>query len=443
MFGWTRRAGLDVRIVALATATLSAACHPARPSAPKDAGGPASAAGTTQARPVSAGEQPRSPLDQRQLATTSGAIALANLDAEIRGLQTAIAKQPLLGREAALVSALQLRAQFLGRLADYDQAATVVDAMLARSPQDARVYALRAKTRSIYHRFAEASLDLDQAQALGASENELAGPRATILQALGRQEEALALRHRLRESKPDITTLGNEASVLADMGESEKAERLFLAAQDAYRDTSPFPIAWLWFQQGSMWAKRGKLTRAKALFQAASERVPGYAHAIGHLASLVPPAQAIELLRPVALASDDPEYSAELGVLLRDHGQSVEGEKLIAASATSYERLCKLHPEAFGDHAARFWLGAGSDGKKALLWARKNFEVRPTLEAFELVLDSAAAAHDPDSACLVAERALGSRGATSARRILAARAFDSCGKRDRADEQRALASTGR
>jgi tetratricopeptide (TPR) repeat protein len=435
-----------MRFAWFAMAVCGPACHPASRGSPssKDSGEPgaasAASSNSSPAPPANTLELRHAPLGQNELSTTSGVIALRNIDAQIRGLEVAIAKHPQMVREMTLASALQLRAQYLGTLADYERAAAVADAAVARAPDDGKAWLMRARARSIYHRFADASSDLDRARTLGASESEVSGVRATILQALGQYSEALALRHELSVKKADVTSLGNEASVLADLGETEKAEQLFLAAAYAYRDVSPFPLAWLWFQQGSMWEKHGKPARAKALFRTACERVPGYAHASAHLALLSPPAEAIALLRPIVLTADDPEYEAELGVSLRDHGESAEGEKLMLEAAGKYEKLTQAHPEAFADHAARFWLGAGADGKKALLWARKNFDVRQTSDALELVVDSATAAHDAEGACAVAERALTLPRITGARRLLAARAFDSCGRRDRANEERRLAA---
>jgi hypothetical protein len=56
-------------------------------------------------------------------------------------------------------------------------------------------------------------------------------------------------------------------------------------------------------------------------------------------------------------------------------------------------------PEAFADHAARFWLGAGGDRAKALDLARKNAALRRTEAALDLLLSAALAAGSEESAC--------------------------------------------
>lgn len=384
---------------------------------------------------------PSSPLTQAQLPTTDGHLALSNLDAEISESESSPAKNSTVERLALLAENLETRAQYLGKLSDYEKAAALADTAVAGAPKDGAAYAARARIRAIYHRFADATQDLDRAQALGVPEKKLRGQRAATLQALGRYDDALALRHALSTEKQDLSTLANEATVLSEMGQTDRAEQLFIEAQHHFRDVSPFPVAWLWFQQGTMWERRGKPTRARALFEAALARVPGYAHAASHLASLSPPERAIELLRPIAQVSDDPEYQAQLGILLRETGHTTEADELIRNARGEYDTLTTRRPEAFADHAARFWLGAGSDPTKALIWAQKNAQVRATEPALTLLVDAAVAAHQPAAAC-AAGRNVQSLPPTSALHLLAARAFDACGKNDEANRERGIASAG-
>jgi tetratricopeptide (TPR) repeat protein len=397
---------------------------------------PASPSAGTSLAPVAA-----APRSLRELPTTSGPVALDNLDAEINGYRKAVAKAPSLDRMVTLAADLDARGQYLGKIADYEEAARVADAAVQNFGQAGHAYAARAKARAVYHRFAEALSDLDRAQALGMKDRELRETRASIFQALGRYADALAIRRVVSTERPQLSTLGNQAALLAEMGDVDGAERLFVAAQDLYRDVSPFPVAWLWQQQGQMWEKRGQLARARTLYQAAIERVPGYAHAVSHLAGLSPPTRAIELLRGILPTSDDPEYRAQLAVLLRENAQPEEATLLVAAARLAFDGLTQLHPEAFADHAARFWLGAGQDPQKALAWARLSVDLRPKPEALSLLVDAALAAHDSGTACAAAARALTAGPGSSATHLLAARAFDVCARPDQASRERELASS--
>ena len=105
----------------------------------------------------------------------------------------------------------------------------------------------------LFHRFAEALADLAEAERLGVNSDRSAAVQATIFQASGRYDEALAIRQHLTQARPDIRALGAEAAVRAERGEINAAERLFVQARQQYRDVSPFPVVWLYFQQGLMW----------------------------------------------------------------------------------------------------------------------------------------------------------------------------------------------
>ena len=346
----------------------------------------------------------RSPLSQIELRTTDGAIALGNLQGQIDGEERLAAARPLtLKQRAGIADLVAMRGQFLGRIADYERAAALADDIVRDAPTDGASFLARARARSIFHRFAEALDDLAEAERLGLRSNRIESTRAAIFQATGRYDEALALRENAARLRPDIDSLGAEASVRADRGEVDEAERLFGDAPHHYRDVAPFPVVWLYFHQGQMWMREGKLVRARALFEAAHERFPAYAAAQGHLAeveaALGNTTRAIELLRPLAQTSDDPDYAGQLARILADTGQSEEAATWREAAARRYDELMVGHPEAFADHAAEFWLAAGADSKKALGFAQRNLTVRATPRAYELLLQAALVCDEPTVAC--------------------------------------------
>ena len=144
----------------------------------------------------------------------------------------------------------------------------------------------RARTRATFHRFAEALADLDAAERLGADRAALEAERAAIFQALGRYDEALALRRDAAERRPDFATLGALAGLQAERGEVREAERLFDEARRRYQDVSPFPIAMLDFQRGLMWFEQATCTPPASGSMPPRRRVPAYAPALGHLAEV-------------------------------------------------------------------------------------------------------------------------------------------------------------
>src|SRR5262249_31092790 len=150
-----------------------------------------------------------SPLSQAALPTTDGAIALSNLQAQIAAEERLASYAPLtVSQGAAIVELLIMRGQFLGRIADYERAEALAAQLVSEAPTDGRAFLARAQVRTTLHRFPEALADLAEAERLGVNSDRCAAVRATILQARGRYDEALAMRRHLTQARPDIRSLG-------------------------------------------------------------------------------------------------------------------------------------------------------------------------------------------------------------------------------------------
>jgi tetratricopeptide (TPR) repeat protein len=323
-------------------------------------------------------------------ATTAGVIALGNLEARIDGQAWQATRGRLtVGERAELVELIALRGHVLGRIADAERAAALAEQLVRQVPGDARSFVARARMAAVFHRFAPALTDLDAAAALGGDCVTLDAERAAIYQALGRYDEALAIRRQALESHADFSALGALAGLYVERGEMVEADRWFMAARCCYRGVSPFPLAVLDFQCGQMWMEHDDLGRARACCDASVRRVPAYVPAQGHLAeidaALGERAAAIARLRPLALASDDPDYATQLACILSDSGQTEEAQTWRARAQARYDELLARHPEAFADHAAEFWLTIGGDPARALRLARQNLALRQSPRAHALV----------------------------------------------------------
>jgi len=108
--------------------------------------------------------------------------------------------------------------------------------------------------------------------------------------------------------------------------------------------------------------------------------------ALGH------PDRAVQLLRAAADSSGDPDPASQLARVLSEAGRQAEASPWRERAARGFEVLLDRHREAFADHAAEFWLGAGRDPVRALALARWNLELRPTPRARELARRCASAA---------------------------------------------------
>jgi tetratricopeptide (TPR) repeat protein len=332
--------------------------------------------------------------------TTSGQIATHNFLAELALAEKQHAAQPAdLKRARALIDHLFDQAQFFGKLAAYDEAENVAKAALVAAPKNGDAHLLRAHTLSALHEFVAASAEIDRGAALGADADAVRHARVGIEQATGKIDQALEALRAWRRARPNFTNLSAEAGALADKHDTPHAAAVFAQARRGYDDVSPFAIAWSEFQEGHMWESAGRSDRARPLFESALARLPLYAAVAGHLARLVAAFgdpqgldRALGLLEPLVARTDDPEYVGQLGALYRQLHRPVEADRLVKQATQGYEALLARHPDAFYDHAARFFLHVAGDPKRALGLAQKNVALRPTPDARDLLAEAERAA---------------------------------------------------
>ena len=321
---------------------------------------------------------------------TNGAIALLNLGAQIDALGPQVRRgHTAVEVRVGLVELISLRGLMLGCIADYERAAEIADQLVRDAPTDATALVARARTRAGFHRFHDALTDLDWAERFSLDAETADSERAAIFQALGRYDEALALREEAVRRRASFENLAALVGLHAERGEIDAAERRYAESRSQYRGVSPFPLALLDFQMGRMWMDENRLDDARRFFDAARGRVPAYAQAQGHLAEVEAELgeidSAVASLRSLAESSDDPDYAAQLARILVNEGRDAESRHWRFLAAERYEELLARHPEAFADHAAEFWLAAGADRGKALKWAQANVEVRNTPRARSLL----------------------------------------------------------
>ncbi len=223
-----------------------------------------------------------------------------------------------------------------------------------------------------------------------------------------------------------------QAICWAQLGRVDEADKLFADAEAAYRDVSPFMYASLWFERGMMWERQGDAEKAASFYRASLERLPQHAHAATHLAQIDPPEKAEATLAPVMQIADDPEVKAVLG-MAKEKLAPGSGKALIDEAKAAYDALMQKHPLAFADHAGWFYLKAVNDPARAAEVARQNLQNRQTHEAYELAVAALTAAGNTTEACDAADKALERKWVPPPLRDVAVKAYEACGKPDKAD----------
>lgn len=331
--------------------------------------------------------------------TTSASIALSNLSGTI-AYKTKHLSDPAVS--AGLVDALMSRAQFIGSVADLDEADALVTRALLASPADPRAHLAKASVLGALHQFANALFEIERGSALGASANEVARARLPVALALGRCDEALKSVDAADDALP--LDMAVHAAVDQRSGRAGESERLFERARTRYRDVSPFAFAWMDFERGRALERQGDSARAGQYYAEASQLLPTYAHAVVHLAAMASPARALELLAGLDAACDDPDALAARADALRRSGRPAEAAEALAAAKSRFEVLLAKHPEAFADHGAAFFLGIGNDLPRALSLAKMAAANAPSEEALDLWLTIASALGRHEEACAAVAR---------------------------------------
>ena len=313
--------------------------------------------------------QPPAPSGPR---TTDGVLARSNLEAMIGARERALQRDPTwAGSRAALVTLLVTRASTYGRIDDYDRAIAVAEEGVQRTPRAPDAWLARASARAALHRFGPALEDSERAVALGADPDAVNGLRASVA------------------------------------------------------------VAFVEFRQGLLAESAGELSRAEERYRSVLRRLPGHAQAALHLASLElavgTVAGARDALRTLLPEASDPEIDAVRAEVARRGGDSAESTRRLADARTGYLAALGRDPEAFADHAARFFLE--HEPGQALRWASLNLDNRPTPAAYDLALSAAIRADDRQAGCVLGTRALQLRDRTARLEMLTARALDGCQSR--------------
>ena len=273
-------------------------------------------------------------IDDEPFYTTDGEIAVVNLASARARSWRRFFQEPLQpGVAEIVIEQEQLAAQFVGDLSALDRLDLLADQLVKLDTGSGRTALIRAQVASMSHRFSDARDYLAQAQLGGAPQTDLQRLRLSIDQACGSNLDlALDERRKLAEESGRLEDLVALGALLADLSEFSGADEVYRSALRAYRDVSPFPVAWVCFQLGVLWGEfvpEPQLDRAEYWYRKAVSSLPRYVKARVHLAEIYASTDrtrdAEATLNP-AIASGDPEVAWRLADVLTAEGRLPEAE---------------------------------------------------------------------------------------------------------------------
>lgn len=289
------------------------------------------------------------------------------------------------------IELLLQRASLHGRLEDYVEALARSKAWVEAEPNNAAAWAQRGSALARVHQFAAAREAIATCKRLARDPAIWEGLDATIAEATGDLASSGSFREHQATAYPNASTLALWAGHLAIAGRIPEALAVMPRAAAAIRDNPASLLNWILFQWGRIYDLAGEPANARAFYAAAYERLPTLETTV-HLA------------QTMLATGGDP--SALVARALRDPNPELYALAGKPADARrEWERYLAAFPEAFADHAARFYLDqtkrGGADPQRALELAKLDFANRPTLASRTLVIEASLAAKAP--ACELVE----------------------------------------
>jgi tetratricopeptide (TPR) repeat protein len=225
------------------------------------------------------------------LQTTDGEIAAINLESARRRSWNRFFADPLReGVAETVVEQEQLTARFVGDVQALDRLEDLVGQLAQVEAASASAALIQAQVASMMHRFAEARHFLARADSGGAPSADVNRVLLNVDQACGVNLGKVLDERRETARKwgrlEDLVALG---ALLADLREFTVADRIYGQALEVYRDVSPFPVAWVYFQLGVLWGElvpEPQTDQAARWYRTAIDCFPSYTKARVHLAEI-------------------------------------------------------------------------------------------------------------------------------------------------------------
>src|SRR5262249_14750531 len=157
----------------------------------------------------------------------------------------------------------------------------------------------------------------------------------------------LAARRRIARASGLLADLVPLGAILADLEYFDDADAVYRQALHSYEGGSPFPLAWVCFQLGMLWAELVPSPDANlgaSWYRRAFDYVPGYVKARVNLAEICAShnqtSEAEALLVP-ALSSADPEVRWRLAEVWTAQKRFAEANRQLDAARLGFDTILK------------------------------------------------------------------------------------------------------
>jgi tetratricopeptide (TPR) repeat protein len=350
------------------------------------------AAGQLSALPPSASAPARPPASRP---ATASVLSTAGVRASvIRFLEERVRRDP-----EDIIALNRLAGEYLLRFRDSGDDADVslslksAEQSLASVPAEFNKGALAARAKASFtlHRFAEARSDAVKLVALDPAKRYPLETLGDALLELGEYDKAAEVYGKLEKfEERDPTTEARLARLALLKGDTDGAKRRLAAAVTLARELSPRApevLAWAHVRAGELAFSTGDWPVAEKHHQAALEANPEDWPALDHLAELRAAQrrfdESLSIYRKLVARVPRPELLQALGDVCVAAGRADEAKSWHDAALAKYLKAAGEGLTHYHHHLAGFYCDSRPNPTEALKWARKDLEVRPSVNAHE------------------------------------------------------------
>jgi len=362
-----------------------------------------------------------------EVALSDYAVDIRRMEDDLAELEKIAFVEPVKSEDAGrYVYRLYARSSLSGNLKELRRVEMLIDRAIECVGPAEDLCLLKANLDFKLHRLAESKRDLALAPALaGRRQGRIVV--ADIAFQEGRYKEARAALETLAEEDPAWDVLARIAHIEGKMGDAEKADQLYLQAEDEITAKEMRSFAWVELQRGLLDLSRGRVDEALAHYELADRAYTGYWLTAEHIGDALGSADHYErVLREV----DKPEVAQKLGMLCHD----ACAEKFLARALSGYLESAERGEVHYYHHLTEYFADVRHDGASAVKWARKDIALRENFNTQTALAWALHCAGQSAAAAPYIERALASGVKDAGIFNKAAIIFEGAGEREKAHE---------
>jgi tetratricopeptide (TPR) repeat protein len=315
------------------------------------------------------------------MTTTSYGRDLEQVQRDISELEQAQATSPLdFLSTARLVSKLYAKAALTGSWSDLARAEVAVDAAIPGAEDPSDYYYLKANIHLKRHELSGVLACLEQSPALAES-----APgkmlRADVDFQLGQYDAARRGYDRAAELDPTWDAWARRAHFEGQLGDEQAADELYARAEDELTAKEMRSFAWVELQRGVLHLVHGRHELAYHHYQRADRAYTGYWLVDEHRAELLAARgqldEAVALYQTVVDTVPRPELLQAFSELLECAEQPERAAPWRDRALAAYLASARAGEVVYYHHLVDFYADVLEDGPAALVWAKKDFDLRP------------------------------------------------------------------